>query len=390
MPDAEDVVTRAEFLKKIYDDAEPHVKSLMEDPKDTEAKEKLAQLNRSIEERNQQDESEVPEGDRVLSLIDVSFFVDQFSKARQSINKLEKHPADAAAKQKLDRINKSLKEFNKEHGYPENWTLDEPQGTGTSTGQQAKTVQPGLTRKGETILAYRDMRGGQRFYVQTKAKNAKPFCKVQTSEEVGFSAAKAYLKYDEKVEVGADARKYRRKDAEKYGGIVHVACKPVHTRIEPRDKNRKPRRPPTDVCATISGQNIWITSSDLAAMLGRTDAWADIEEYYDDRSEEYPWEVPPKRVLTDKVQSGDDEDAEDSGDSDNEAPAGETPTGNSSGWTPVNKSSAKKAARKGSGTQRSKDDEIQQLKENNAELSKKIDKLTELVTALTAKSQNSS
>ena len=53
MPDAENVITRAEFLKKIYNDAKPYIKNLIEEPNNTEIKKKLAQLNRSIKKRNQ-------------------------------------------------------------------------------------------------------------------------------------------------------------------------------------------------------------------------------------------------------------------------------------------------------------------------------------------------
>ena len=351
-----DPITRADFIQNVYKAAELHLGSLMDNPNDTAAEDKLAQLNDSIKEMDEADTSEVPEAERAKAIIDVPTFVEKFRTAKPFYDSLVKDPTDAAARRVFNKINESLKDFNQEHGYPETWVMHVPQETETSADQKTKKVQPGLTRKGEPILACRKVLGGHRFYVETEA-NGLPFCEVRTSEEVGLLAAKAYLEHDKKVDVGEGARKYRRKDAELYERIVHVACKPVHTRTEPKDKSRQPRRPLTDVYAIIDGEARWITSSDLTAMCGKVDAWADIEEYYDVRKEEYPWEVPPKRILkvVEQQEAG-------------EAPSSGAPTRDSSG----------------SNDRSSKDDEIQQLREENTAIRTQLDKLTELMTVLVA------
>ena len=103
------------------------------------------------------------------------------------------------------------------------------------------------------------------------------------------------------MEIRADAKKYRRKDAEKYNNIIYIAYKPVYIRIKSRNKNYKSRRSLTNVYTIISGQNIWIISFNLIVILRKTDAWANIKKYYNNRLEEYFWKIPPKRVLTDKI-----------------------------------------------------------------------------------------
>ncbi|KAL9132045.1 MAG: hypothetical protein Q9217_000173 [Psora testacea] len=369
--DSVNTLPREDFLRSIYDQAGPHLNSLMENLDGTEAKNELAKLNDSIEKRNANDSSAVPESDRTKAFIDVPTFVGKFQSAKPFRDRLEKNPADAAASQEFNKINESLKAFNQEHGYPPTWIMNKPgpaQETGTSATNNAKSWQPGLTRKLEKILGCREILGGHRYYVETVV-NGLATCEVRTADEIGVSASNAYLKWDEKVIVGENARKYRKKDFESYGGIVHVACKPVHTRTLPKDKDRKPRRPLTDVFALVKGAKTWITYSDLTNMCGKGDAEADTEGYYDERGLTYPWDVPPKRVIK-VIEQGRD----DTVDSD---PA----SGDSAGQfnTPS----------EDSGTQSSMDQEIAQLKEQNANFAKQMAEMMEMMKSLKAASAQS-
>ena len=377
--DPKSTLTRADFLQNVYNKAEPHLMSLMKDPNGTEAKGDLEKLNNSIEQRNRGDMVEVPETDRVKALIDVPTFLENFQKAQPLVERLNKDPTDASAKQEFDKINKSLKELNQKHGYPEKWVLTEPKQEERSATKDAKKVQPGLTRKGERILGCRKFWGGNQFYVETEV-NGLPYCEPRTVDEVGGQASKAYLnEFDGKVMVGEGTRKYRKKDGENsYGGVIHVACKPPLTRTIGKDKDRKPCRPLTDIFALIDDEKTWITYSDLTTMCGKVDALADIEEYYDDRGLEYPWDVPPKRIL-EVVEEKKSDGSEDSG-SASETTTSKASTGSS--WTPINGNTAKED----SATQNSRDNNMQsqlnELKEQNAKLNKQMTEMMEIMKEL--------
>lgn len=345
----------------------------MEDPNRTEAREKLEKLNNSIEQWNRVDTVEIPETDRVKALIDIPTFLEKFQKAKPLLKRLEKDPTDASARRNFDKINNSLKELNQKHGYPEQWVLGGPPQEESSAAKYAKKVQPGLTRKGEQILGCRKFWGGNRFYVETEV-NGLPYCEVRTADEVGGKASKAYLnEFDGKVMVGEGTRKYRKKDGENsYKGVIHVACKPPLTRTIGKDKDRKPRRPLTDIFAHIDDEETWITYSDLTTMCGKVDALADIEEYYDDRGLEYPWDVPPKRVLEVVEEKK-------SGGSDDFGAASQT-TGSS--WTPINENTANETL----ATQNSRDNNMQsqlnKLKEQNAILNKQMTEMMKIMKKL--------
>lgn len=366
-------LTRADFLQNIYNEAEPHLAKLKEDPNGTEAKGELEKLNSRIEQRNSDDKVEISETDRVKALIDIAAFFNIFKKAKPYSERLDKDPTDAGANRRIKIFDDSLRKLNQKHGYPDTWILNK---AGRSATKDAKKVQPGMTRRGEQILGCRKFWGGNRFYVETEV-NGLPYCDIRTADELGGQASKAYLEnFDEKVMVGEGNRKYRKKDFDSYEGVVHVACKPPLTRTIVKNKDRKPRRPLTDILAVIDGKNTWITYSDLTAICGKDDALVDIEEYYDDRELEYPWDVPPKRTL-EVIERKESDGAEDSS-SVNENTTSKASAGSS--WNPVNENTTNGD----SSTQKSGNDEMQsQLNEMRSQLNEQKEQYTQLSQQMT-------
>ena len=121
-----------------------------------------------------------------------------------------------------------------------------------------------------------------------------------------------------------------------------------------------------------------MTFGDSVNMHGKTDAVADKEDYYDERDVDvYPRDEEPEEVLK-VVKSKGLEKKNKTNDDDQEDEEGEG--AKDSGWTPINKNKASESS-----SSRSSKDEVQQLKEKDAQLETKTDQLTEKLTALIAK-----
>ena len=189
---------------------------------------------------------------------------------------------------------------------------DEPQTqneAGASATTATKSWEPGLTRKGEPILGYRTIGGdgkgnprGYQFVVQMGTKE-KPEYALQSGTEIGRRAVDGYLGMDKSKtkRLGEADKKYSRKDAKDYRGIKFVASKPIQTKLAGSGF-----RFPASVCmASFANPQredlVW--RSTLRNVLGKTDADADIEEYYDQNDLTRPWEVAP---TTHRYQEEDD------------------------------------------------------------------------------------
>ena len=221
---------------------------------------------------------------------DKNMFLDNFTEARLIREEME--IADEKAYRRLYSKWGDLTEQYRidltEHNMPDDWSLP------------TMPPPPSLDR----ILAHREMRNGNEYYVENMIGD-KTYCEVKTEAYLGPTAVRSYLSSDKKVSVTEHSMKYRKKDFERFGGVLHVACKPVHTRIV-KDDGRKPRRPPTTVQILFEGKPMWVVYSDMKNMMG-DEADQLIREYYYQRKLECPWDVKPKRRL--KVIE-DDEDTE--------------------------------------------------------------------------------
>ena len=219
---------------------------------------------------------------------DKTKFMDTFTEARLLDDQMQKADENAyrALYVKWGELSERYKMDLNEHNFPVDWSLPEQR-------------RPPLL-----ILAHREMRNGNEYYVEQMSGD-KTYCEIKTEAQLGPSAVRTYLSSDMKVSVTERSMKYRKKDFERFGGVLHVACKPVHTRIV-KDDGRKPRRPPTTVQILFDSKPTWVVYSDMKNMMG-DEADQRIRDYYRDRNLECPWDIKPKRRL--KVIE-DDEDTE--------------------------------------------------------------------------------
>jgi len=94
-----------------------------------------------------------------------------------------------------------------------------------------------------------------RYYVQILVNNYE-ICDVRTADEIGSTASRIYLDWNQYVIIGEDARKYRKKNAERFEEVLYVAYKSAKTQTIPKDPNRQPRRPLTDVYTIFDGKAV--------------------------------------------------------------------------------------------------------------------------------------
>lgn len=286
---------RSEFLEQIYGSVEDLLADFSKKPDDIGIQAKLESVNGEIAKRNDLDGT----AGGVINYKEMSRL---FALRNALHGRLNQDPSDEKCVEQLNEVAEDFARFVRSNGYPQKWTdllrLNEVSGYGAqSKGSDSRGAQAGQTLNGEPILGCRKVLGGYRYYVECLVEG-KPTCVVQTAGEIGRRTSDAYLNWDQCVTVGEDARKYRRKDAEKVEKIIHVACKPAYTRTLPKDPSRKPRRPLTDVYVLFDGKKVWMTFSDLVCMQGRTDANYDMEQYYNRRGMQYPWDVPAKRIIS--------------------------------------------------------------------------------------------
>ena len=109
---------------QVYDKVTPYLGKLMEDPKDARAKAELGVLNKEIIEQNLKDR--LPKKELQNFLINVPHFTSNFELAKKYFEALAKDLANIIAREKLTNINRSLEKVNKLRGYPKSWLITIP------------------------------------------------------------------------------------------------------------------------------------------------------------------------------------------------------------------------------------------------------------------------
>jgi len=143
-------ITRQDFLRKIYEKADPYVNRYVTNPNDNEAKNELIKVNDLIKERNKRDKLEVTKKNRAKALIDHKTLLKKFQKAKPFLDKLGKNSLDAAARQKVAEVNKFLKAFNQEYGYFKDWVIvNPPSPISANSGSKGTVVTPIITNNDE-------------------------------------------------------------------------------------------------------------------------------------------------------------------------------------------------------------------------------------------------
>lgn len=266
----------------------------MEKPDDDDARGALDNLNQQIEKNNQDKMHEGPDTDFTIRY---QLFIGNFELARKHLEALREDPQNGEALKKIGEINELLTKINKRYGYPAEWII--------KPSLKTKTVawRPGLTRKGEPILAYRTIGGdghgnprGYQFVIQTGTKD-NPLYDLRSGGEIGRKAADGYrnMGKDKTVRLGEADKKYSRKDADAFQKILGVASKPIETKTIGTGF-QYPVASVYILCrkTTNDGVKEWrdfVFRQTLRRMLGKTDADEEINEYYEERNLRPPWKV---------------------------------------------------------------------------------------------------
>ena len=285
---------RKTSITQEYTNATPVLQALYDNPGNPHITARLAEINARLSL------PEDPFTDNERAEIDIAGLTAAFTQAKPFVDRLKKNRVDANALNAIAELNRDLiGKIRQDHPwYPETWIIHPP------AQADSLAVVPGRTRKGEPILGYRELSEGKfKFYVQTTV-NSLPYCETRSANEVGVAVAKAYTEWDQKRVVGENARKYRKRDFKDLGGLLHIACKPVHTRIMPKN-GRKPRRPPADIFAYFRNEVTTMTFSDWRGMLGQEEADYQAYTYYEERGLTPPWEIAPKRILKEVLEEED-------------------------------------------------------------------------------------
>lgn len=110
---------------RIWQDAKPALGRLMDNSEDGEALTKIKGANTAIVEENKA--RQFPEAMLNSFTIDIDTFRAIFKAAAPFLIRLRKSHADVEARTKFDALNEQLKDFNRAHQYPSEWTMVLPQ-----------------------------------------------------------------------------------------------------------------------------------------------------------------------------------------------------------------------------------------------------------------------
>lgn len=110
-----------DFRTKIYEEATTHLRKLMENLKNAEAKSNLKKLNKQITKQNFK--NRLSKKNLQNFIIEIFILTINFEMARPYLKALEKNPADEIARRKLININNVLRQLNERHEYSETWVI---------------------------------------------------------------------------------------------------------------------------------------------------------------------------------------------------------------------------------------------------------------------------
>lgn len=174
---------------------------------------------------------------------------------------------------------------------------------------------PFKTRDGNLIIGYRKAGFGHRFLVQTGSEED-PRYEIRSGEKCGRSTATAYREWSGALNLAQGDRQWSEKDAKNWRELLGVAS----TKLNCQSFGRS-RLPDTYVLVQFADRTepVWLTRSNYRKIRGRTDADADIRDWYDERDMTAPENqeanylrignnIYPSLGLLDNVKD-DDEDA---------------------------------------------------------------------------------
>ena len=187
--ESEETAYVREFLQARYKEAEGPLRKLVDNPYLEDPWLEVEKLNDIIRDRNRQANRPPEEG-----CIDREFLQGSFLEAA-ILRENMRNANDAEYKRLLNDWNTFEKNYIgqlQDNDYL-NWTLPPP------------PPPPNAL----TILAHREMRNGNEYYVE-KMIGDKTHCEVKTEAQLGPSAVRTYLSSDKKVSVIEHSMKYRK------------------------------------------------------------------------------------------------------------------------------------------------------------------------------------
>ncbi|KAI9884394.1 MAG: hypothetical protein M1823_003826 [Watsoniomyces obsoletus] len=135
------------------------------------------------------------------------------------------------------------------------------------------------TRDGHVILGYRKAGFGHRFLIKIETDEVTRY-ELRSGEKCGRSAADAYRASKGALVLGKVDDQYSRNDAKRWRELLAVAS----TKLNHMNYGRS-RLPDTYVLVKFEGREepVWLTRTTYRKIRGRTDADADIREWYTER-----------------------------------------------------------------------------------------------------------
>ena len=341
----------SKIVLDLYDEATPWVEKLLSNPNDPKSRNKIDRINTKIKKQDQleglhQDEHNI--NINVLRAIGM-----EVNSATQAI---EKNPENSKAKKSLRDQEDQLERTIRVHMYPQDWLNflggntrnpnNKPQKissltpgsdeSDTSEGgiesedvemgydsepssrlkagrsQNKRKWNPGQTRKGEDILAYKPFERtnrltnekcaiGHQFIIERKGQ-PNPVALV-SGEEVGRQATDAYINLPEerKVDIRYTERNYTYKDAKEFDSIIGFACKPFKTKTEGSGANYPPGYA---YYLMKDGTKRFVSRAAMRKIFGRKDADNDIEDFYEEINEARPWQIEPELTKPKRLTNG--------------------------------------------------------------------------------------
>ncbi len=135
------------------------------------------------------------------------------------------------------------------------------------------------TRDGHLILGFRKAGFGHRFLIKIETDEVTRY-ELRSGEKCGRSAADAYRASKGALELGKADQQYSKNDAKRWRELLAVAS----TKLNHMNYGRS-RLPDTYVLVQFEGpgEPVWLTRTTYRRIRGRTDADADIREWYAER-----------------------------------------------------------------------------------------------------------
>ncbi|GCB28298.1 hypothetical protein AAWM_11183 [Aspergillus awamori] len=252
-------------------------------PRDAE---KINDLNRRIKEENRKHSR--PENDFLIKIDLLTGVRNEYNKATDMV---QDGTASGKQSETLRRIVSQFENARKGYGYPETWKLPSAIGNGDSNDNQG----PGKTNDARRILGYLPHVDSQRtiFFVESQPNGIA----MKRSQDIGYDATRLYLELPEsqKKDVRYSQSRYGKDQRGNYDQILGWDCR-VPSNMSPSDWEYRRALPPSyGLVRFHNGSADILSRTALRNVLGREAADREINTFYEQRNMAPPWAQMPSR-----------------------------------------------------------------------------------------------